>query len=161
MNLLALLAYMANVNVKYRDLQNEVITNQIHYHIEKINKHIANVEDITTNLQNSVESSLRDDKIDVKEKSSIIKDLKKSVNALPCFASAGVFFEPNTVVKKKKHVIFFAYKDSNNTIKFKDENQAQLQTYDYHNASWYKYSINEFKQNKNKDKVWLNAYYGI
>jgi len=159
-NLLALLAYMINVNVKYRDLQNEVITNQIHYHIEKINKHIANVEDVATNLQNEFESRLRDDKIDEKEKAFIIKDLKKSVNALPCFASAGVFFEPNTVVKKKSHVIFFAYKDSNNTIKFKDENQANLQTYDYHNASWYKYSINQFKQ-QNKDKVWLNAYYGI
>lgn len=161
MNLFALLTYMANVNIKYRELQNQVITNQINYHIEKINKLIANVEDVATNLQNSVESVLRDDKIDEKEKVFIINDLKKSVNALPCFASAGVFFEPNTVVKNKSNVIFFAYKDSNNKIKFKDENQTKLQNYDYLNTSWYKYSINEFKQNKNKDKVWLNAYYGI
>lgn len=129
MNLFALLTYMANVNIKYRELQNQVITNQINYHIEKINKLIANVEDVATNLQNSVESVLRDDKIDEKEKVFIINDLKKSVNALPCFASAGVFFEPNTVVKNKSNVIFFAYKDSNNKIKFKDENQTKLQNY--------------------------------
>ncbi len=159
MNLLALLTYMINVNIKYRELQNQVITNQIHYHIEKINKHIANVEDVAANLQNSVESVLRDDKIDEKEKVFIKNDLKKSVNSLPCFASAGVFFEPNTVVKNKKNVVFFAYKDSDDRIKFKNESQAKLQNYDYINAGWYKYSINQFKQNK--DKVWLNAYYGI
>ena len=160
MNLIALLTYMVNVNVKYRELQNEIITNQIHYSIEKINKHIANVEDVASNLQNAVESTLHDGKIDKKEKEFIINDLKTSVNTLPCFASAGIFFEPDTVVKRNRNVIYFAFKDSNNSIKFADENQAKLQNYDYLNAGWYKYSINQFKQ-QNKDKVWLNAYYCI
>ncbi len=160
MNLIALLTYMVNVNVKYRELQNEIITNQIHYSIEKINKHIANVEDVASNLQNSVESTLHDGRIDKKEKEFIINDLKTSVNTLPCFASAGIFFEPDTVVKRNRNVIYFAFKDSNNSIKFADENQAKLQNYDYLNAGWYKYSINQFKQ-QNKDKVWLNAYYCI
>lgn len=157
MNFLALLTYMVNVNIKYRDLQNQVITNQIHYNIETLNKHIAYVEDVASNLQNAVESTLHDVKIDEKERAFIIKNINKTVNALPCIATAGVFFEPNTVVKDKNEVLFFAYKDLNDNIKFIDENQAKLQNYEYLNSSWYKYAISQFKQNK--DKVWSNAYY--
>ena len=68
MNFLALLTYMVNVNIKYRELQNQVITNQIHYHIESVNTQIAQVEDIASNIQNTIEGNLYDDRIDSKEK---------------------------------------------------------------------------------------------
>ena len=54
LNFLALLTYMVNVNVKYRELQNQVITNQIRYNIESLNKHITHIEDIASNLQNEI-----------------------------------------------------------------------------------------------------------
>ena len=66
MNFLALLTYMVNVNIKYRELQNQVITNQIHYHIESVNTQIAQVEDIASNIQNTIEGNLYDDRIDSK-----------------------------------------------------------------------------------------------
>ena len=159
MNLFALLAYMVNVNKKYRNLQNQVITNQIRYNIESINAHIAHVQDLASNIQNTVEGNLYDNRIDAKEKSIIINDLKESFNELPCIATAGVFFEPNTVIKDKDKVIFLAYKDSNNNLKIADENDIKLQKYDYLNATWYKYSMEQFKQNK--DDLWLGANYRI
>ena len=159
MNFLALLTYMVNVNIKYRKLQNQVITNQIHYNIESINTHIAHVEDIASNIQNTVEGYLYDNRIDSKEKTAILNDLKESINELPCIATAGVFFEPDTVTKNKNKVIILAYKDSNNNIKIADENDIKLQNYDYLNASWYKYSMNQFKDNK--EDLWLGANYRI
>ena len=158
-NFLALLVYMINVNIKYRELQNQVITNQIRYNIESINKHIAHIEDTASNIQNTVEGNLYDNRIDSNEKNAIINDLKEAINDLPCIATAGVFFEPKTVVKNKNKVIILAYKDSNNNTHIADENDIKLQNYDYLNASWYKYSIEQFKQNK--DDLWLGANYRI
>lgn len=159
MNFLALLTYMVNVNTKYRELQNKVITNQIHYNIESINTHIAHVEDLASNIQNTVEGGLYDNRIDNKEKAAIINDLKKAINELPCIVTAGVFFEPDTVIKNKNKVIFLAYKDSKNNTKIADENDKKLQNYDYLNAGWYKYSMDQFKHNK--DDLWLGANYRI
>ncbi|MBO6272018.1 response regulator [bacterium] len=153
----ALLTYMVNVNVKYRELQNRVITNQIRYNIESLNKHITHIEEIASNLQNDVEGNLYDDKYNENDKKAIIKSLKESINALPCIATAGVFFEPNSVIKNKSDVFVFAYKDSNNHINLIDENNVKLKNYDYLNSYLYKYSINQFK--KNKDKIWLSANY--
>ena len=136
MNFLALLVYMINVNIKYRELQNQVITNQIRYNIESINKHIAHIEDTASNIQNTVEGNLYDNRIDSNEKNAIINDLKEAINDLPCIATAGVFFEPKTVVKNKNKVIILAYKDSNNNTHIVDENDIKLQNYDYLNASW-------------------------
>ena len=157
LNFLALLTYMVNVNVKYRKLQNQVINNQIRYNIEALNKHITHVEEIASNLQNEVEGDLYDNRIDKNEEISVIKALQESVNKLPCIATIGIYFEPDTVVKNQESTIFFTYKDSNNNIKFIDENSAKLLNYDYHNKNWYKYSINQFKNNK--DKLWLSANY--
>jgi len=117
---------MVNVNIKYRKLQNQVITNQIRYNIESLNKHITHVEDIASNIQNEVECNLYDNKIDKNEKISLIKTLKESINQLPCIATAGVYFEPDTVVKNQDEVIFFAYKDVNNNLKFIDENKNKI-----------------------------------
>lgn len=159
MNFLALLTYMLNVNIKYRELQNQVITNQIHYHIESINTQIAQVEDLASNIQNTVEGNLYDNRIDSKEKTTIINDLKEAINELPCIATVGVFFESDTVIKNKNKAIVLAYKDSKNNTKTADENDIKLQNYDYLNASWYKYSIDQFKHNK--DDLWLGANYRI
>ncbi|MBR6298863.1 MAG: HAMP domain-containing protein, partial [Candidatus Gastranaerophilales bacterium] len=159
MNFLALLTYMVNVNIKYRELQNQVITNQIHYHIESVNTQIAQVEDIASNIQNTIEGNLYDDRIDSKEKAAIIDDLKKAINELPCIATAGVFFEPDTVIKNKNKVVVLTYKDSKNNTKTTDENDIKLQNYDYLNASWYKYSMDQFKHNK--DDLWLGVNYRI
>ena len=159
MNLFALLAYMVNVNKKYRNLQNLVITNQIRYNIEAINTHIAHVQDLASNIQNTVEGNLYDNRIDGKEKKVIINDLKNAVKELTCMVTAGVFFEPNTVIKDKNKVIILAYKDSDNNIKIADENDIKLQKYDYLNANWYKYSMNQFKHNK--EGLWLGANYRI
>lgn len=157
LNFLALLTYMVNVNIKYRKLQNQVITNQIRYNIEALNKHITHIEEIASNLQNEVEGDLYDNRIDKNEKISVIKALKEAINQLPCIATIGIYFEPDTVVKNQESTIFFTYKDLKNNIKFIDENSAKLLNYDYHNKNWYKYSINQFRNNK--DKLWLNAHY--
>jgi len=159
MNFIALLTYMINVNVKYRELQNQVITNQIRYNIESLNKHITQVEEIASNLQNSVEGYLYDDKIDKNDKEFISKSLEETIRELPCIATAGVFFEPETVIKNKKTVFIFAYKKQNNYINLIDENSVKLQNYNYINKEWYKYSIDQFKQDK--DKVWLSANYRV
>ena len=158
-NFLALLTYMINVNIKYRELQNQVITNQIRYNIESLNKHITQIEEIASNLQNDIEGNLYDDKYDNTDKDSITKSLKESIKSLPCIATAGVFFEPNTVIKSKSDVLLLGYKDSNNQIKFIDENNIKLQNYNYHCLNWYKYSIEQFKQNK--DKIWLSVNYRL
>lgn len=157
MNLLALLAYMWNVNIEYRQLQNSAIRNQLHYYIELMNKNIAYVEDLGASLQSSVESTLYDAKISQREESFIIKSLYKAINTLPYIKTAGVFFEPNTAIKSKDSILFFAYKDAQGNIIFKDENQAKKQNYDYLNSNWYKSSMEQFRQDKNK--FWLRAYH--
>ena len=155
LNFLALLVYMGNVNIEYRKLQNSSIKNQIHYDIELINKHIAFAEDTATNLQNAVERISHDVKLDNKEKASIRKSLNKTVLSLPYISTAGVFFEPGTVDKNK--VMFYTYKDAGNNVYFSDEEQAKSQNYNYLNEYWYKYSIEQFKQNNGK--IWINANY--
>ena len=156
MNLLALLTYMVNVNIEYRTLQNSAIKNQLHYYIEVMNKNITLAEDVAANLQSAVESTLYDSKISKKEKLFITKSLNKAINSLPYITTAGVFFEPNTVAKNTDHIMFLADKDAQNKIHFIDETQAKLLNYDYLNESWYKTSIEQFKQNKKK--LWIKAY---
>ena len=157
MNLLALLAYMGNVNIEYRKLQNLAIKNQMLYDIELMNKNIAFVEDLAATLHSSVESTLYDSKISDKEKLFINRSLNKAVNTLPFITTAGVFFEPYAVEKSKETLLFFAYKDSNNKVNFKDENQAKIQNYDYLNSNWYQSSMEQFRHNKSK--FWLKAYH--
>ena len=111
MNLLALLTYMGNVNSEYRTLQNSAIKNQLHYYIELMNKNITLAEDVAANLQSAVGSTLYDLKISEKEKLYITKNLNKAVNTLPFITTAGVFFEPDTVIKDKKGVMFLVNKD--------------------------------------------------
>ena len=156
MNFLALLMYMGNVNIEYRNLQNSAIKNQLHYDIELMNKNIALVEDVTASLQSSVESTLYDGKISEKEKSYIRKNLNKTVTSLPYITTAGVFFEPDTIVKDKDSPMFLVDKDSKNELHFLDENQAKLHNYDYLNEYWYKVSIEQFRQDKKK--LWIKAY---
>ena len=70
-----------------------------------------------------------------------------------------MFFEPDTVIKNKNKVVVLTYKDSKNNTKTTDENDIKLQNYDYLNASWYKYSMDQFKHNK--DDLWLGVNYRI
>lgn len=156
MNLLALLTYMGNVNSEYRTLQNSAIKNQLHYYIELMNKNITLAEDVAANLQSAVGSTLYDLKISEKEKLYITKNLNKALNTLPFITTAGVFFEPDTVIKDKKGVMFLVNKDKKNKVHFIDEKQAELLNYDYLDEPWYKTSIKQFKQGKKK--LWLKAY---
>lgn len=159
MNLLALLAYMGNVNIEYRTLQNFAIKNQLHYYIELMNKNIALAEDVTASLQSAVESTIYDSKITEKEKVHIRKSLNKTVTALPFITTAGVFFEPNTIVKDENSMMFLIDKDSNNNDIFYDGNQAKSKNYDYLNEAWYKVSMEQFKQGKKK--LWIKAYNAV
>ena len=156
MNLLALLTYMGNVTIEYRTLQNSAIKNQLHYYIELMNKNIALVEDVTASLQSAVESTIYDSKITEKEKLHIRRSLDKTVTSLPFITTAGVFFEPNTIIKNKDSLMFLVDKNSKNKVIFYDENQAKSLNYDYLNESWYKVSIEQFKQDKKK--LWIKAY---
>ena len=156
MNLLALLIYMGNVNIEYRTLQNSAIKNQLHYYIELMNKNIALAEDVTASLQSAVESTIYDSEITEKEKLLIRKTLNKTITSLPFVTTAGVFFEPNTIIKNKDSLMFLVDKDSNNKVIFYDESQAKLLNYDYLNEAWYKVSIEQFKQKK--EKLWIKAY---
>ena len=156
LNFLAIFAYMLNVNKEYRELQNKAIKSQMHYNIELMNKNIALVEDVTASLQSAVESTVYDSKITEKEKSHIRKSLNKTVTSLPFVTTAGVFFEPNTIEKNKDSLMFMVDKDSENNVIYYDDDRAKIQNYDYLNESWYKVSIEQFKQNKKK--LWIKAY---
>ncbi len=157
MNFIALLAYMANVNIEYRNLQNLAIKNQMLYDIELMNKNIAYVEDLSATLHSSVEGTLYDSKISEKEKTFIKRSLYKATTTLPYIKTAGVFFEPDTVTSNKDGLLLFAYTDSDGKVNFKDETQAKQQNYDYMNSYWYKSSMEQFR--KNKHKFWLKAYH--
>ena len=156
MNFFALLTYMVNVNIKYRKLQNAAIKNLIHYNIELINKNIAYVEDVTANLEKVVEGSIHNNKLTNDKIALIVKNIEKTTQKLPYIVTAGVFFEPNTVIKDNKNVLFFAYKNGSD-INFIDENNAKQINYNYLEHDWYKNSIAQFKQNKTK--FWSDIYY--